>query len=140
PFFEGEQRHALRAREALQRGHERRGGGRHQRRGGERGAPVDTEEVGHPRRGLQLRDIHVQIHPVDALDIQRDLLLQNCGNRLCYAHSCLWLLGAPPSQPTATRSIRSRCTALPLFPPPEAAHSLHLVGLRRSLVRFRTNG
>jgi hypothetical protein len=40
---------------------------------------------------------------------------------MCYAHGALWLLGARPSQPTATRSIWSRCTALLLFPQPEAS-------------------
>ena len=136
PFLEREQRDALRAREPLQRCHERAGHRLHQRRGGERGTPVLPEEVRHARRGLQVRHIHVQIHPVDAFDLQGDLLIQDGRHRLCYAHSGLWLLGALRSQPTATRSIRSRCTALLLFPQPEAAHSLQLVGLRRSLARY----
>jgi hypothetical protein len=38
------------------------------------------EERGHAAFVLQLRDIGIEVHPVDALDFQRDVLPQDFGD------------------------------------------------------------
>src|SRR6266566_6561167 len=144
PFAEGEQRHALCARESLQGRHEGGGDDRHQRGGGEGGAAVLAKEVGHPAGVLQPGHIHVQIQAVDALNFQSHMLSQDGSNRVWYAHTALWLWDALRSQLTATRSYMESAYRTPFVPatrgspvPPSTnANPVHLVGLRRSLVRL----
>ena len=53
-------------------------GGRSQRRGGgHRLAQVPVDIADQPGRVLQLRDIHVQVHPVDALHLERHMARQH---------------------------------------------------------------
>ena len=52
---------------------------------------VKTEETRYPRLALQSRHVDIQIHPVDPLKLQGDVLTQNLGNAAWYAHSRLRL-------------------------------------------------
>jgi hypothetical protein len=56
---------------------------RHQCRRGELVAPVEPEESHDASIVLDLRDVDVQVHPVDRLDFQRDVFLENFGCRAC---------------------------------------------------------
>jgi hypothetical protein len=52
----------------------------HQRRGGEWHPPMAFEEADHAQLVLQTGLVDVQIHTVDALDLQRDTLGQHLGD------------------------------------------------------------
>ena len=52
----------------------------HEGRRRPRVAAVLAEEVHHAAYMLELRHIHVEVHPVDALDFQRDVLAQDLGD------------------------------------------------------------
>jgi hypothetical protein len=76
-FLKREQRHALRGHEGLDRGHERHADGGHQDRGRKRVTSVRAEEGRHAAVVLQLGHVDVEIQPVDALHLQRRVLLEN---------------------------------------------------------------
>ena len=40
-------------------------------------APVEPEEGDHSPFILQPRDVHVEVHPIDALQFQRDVLVDD---------------------------------------------------------------
>jgi hypothetical protein len=80
PLLEREQRHAVRVREGVNRRHERLADGVHQHRRGKRMAAVLPEERGHPARVLQLGHVRVEVQPINALDLQRDVLTQDFGD------------------------------------------------------------
>jgi hypothetical protein len=52
----------------------------HQRRGGEPVAAVEVEERGRAARVLQQRLVDVEVHPVDRLDLERDMPVQDIGH------------------------------------------------------------
>jgi len=52
----------------------------HQRRGRERLAPMSPEEPHHPVDVLKLRHVQVAEHPVDRLDLQRHMFVQDISN------------------------------------------------------------
>ncbi len=52
----------------------------HQRRGHEREPAMALEEADHPQLVLQTGLIEVQVHPVDALDLQGHMIRKNVGN------------------------------------------------------------
>jgi hypothetical protein len=62
-------------------GHERRGHRRHQRRGRKPVPPVPHEERGDPRAVLQPRLVHVQVHPVDRLELEQHVTSQHISGR-----------------------------------------------------------
>jgi hypothetical protein len=49
-------------------------------------AEMKTEEGGHPSRPLQRGHVHVEVHSVDALHFQGDVLADNIGDTPWYAH------------------------------------------------------
>ena len=67
-------------------GDERLGDGIHQNAGSELMAEMKTEEGGHPSRPLQRGHVHVEVHAVDALHFQGDVLADNIGDTPWYAH------------------------------------------------------
>lgn len=64
-------------RELLYRGDERLGLGRHTGSGGEALSQVAAQVPHDPTDALQLRYIHVQVHPVDAFGLQNDVITQD---------------------------------------------------------------
>jgi len=47
---------------------------------------MPAEEPRHPRRVLQPRLVDVQIHPVDAIHLERDVLSQDISDAAGYRH------------------------------------------------------
>ena len=45
---------------------------------------MHPEETGRPVRALQPRHIDVEVHPVDPLDRQSDVIAENFRHALCY--------------------------------------------------------
>ena len=43
-------------------------------------------EVGDARLSLEDRHVQVEVHPVDALDLQGGVLVENLGHAACYSH------------------------------------------------------
>jgi len=80
------------------------GNGIHQRRGGEGMATVETKEEHDTPVRLEPGDVDVEVHSVDTLDFQGDVILQDFGHSPCYNHRCLWLQAALTGQLTAERS------------------------------------
>ena len=74
-------RNLLSSGERFQCRHERLADRIHQSAGGELVATMESKEAGHTLFPLQSRNINVQVHPVDSLDLQRHVLLQNFGDR-----------------------------------------------------------
>jgi hypothetical protein len=66
--------------ELADRGDERLGHRGHQRRGGEGVAAVEVEEPGRPARVLQQRLVDVEVHPVDRLELERDMPVEDIGH------------------------------------------------------------
>src|SRR4029077_16635512 len=62
--------------------------------------PLDVTD--QPSRELQVRDIDVQIHPVDALDLELHMLAKDIADRSRYGHDGLRSDGRPAGQLTAT--------------------------------------
>ena len=62
---------------------------------------VKTEKTRHPRLALQARHIHVQIHPVDPLELQGHVLAQNLAQR-CVLCSSPAPVGSGPSGSNAS--------------------------------------
>ena len=59
---------------------ERLGDRIHQRTGGKPVSEMEPEKAGNPSGTLQRRHINVQVHPVDALNLQRHVLPKNFGD------------------------------------------------------------
>ena len=79
-LLERDERDLVRLHEGVNGGDEPLADGIHQRRRGDGLAAVTPEEGGDPALVLQPRHVGVQVHPVDALDFQRDVLPQNLGD------------------------------------------------------------
>ena len=79
PFPEGDHGNLFLARKSLPRADKRLADGLHQDAGGKRVSAMKSEEAGHTPFPLQLRDVHVQVHPVNAFDLQSHMLPQNLG-------------------------------------------------------------
>ena len=141
---ERDQRHAVLRHEDLDRRDEGLADRIHQRRGGERVATMRAEEVRHPALVLQLRHVDVEVHPVDALDLERRVLGEDLARR-CVVESWLAPVDGGPSWTnyplgglmSGSESMASRCPSAgaPLRLAHAPALTIHLVGLRRSLVR-----
>src|SRR3954467_10868373 len=70
-----------------------------------------AKELHHPALTLQRWNVHVQIHPINALQLERDVLLEDFGYALWYAHFRL-RYDSDPSGSTATSvAISSAGTA-----------------------------
>ena len=66
---------------------ERLGDRIHQRTGGELVAAMKPEKAGHSSCPLQRWNVHIQVHPVDSLDLQRYVLPEDLSDCPWYAHS-----------------------------------------------------
>ena len=147
-FLEGDQRHRLLRHEPVDRPHERLAHRGHEGRGRKQLAPVRTEEVRHPAFILEPGNIHVEVHPVDALDLERPVWSRRISPTVrgrLMAGSGRW--GSLVDLLPARRAHeRGRCLdRIPLSHGrgPSRVHSRaqshgdrHLVGPRLSLVRF----
>ncbi len=80
PGAEVDQIHALVGDEAVDGRHEGLRDRVHEHRGHEREPPVELEEAHHPEIVLQTRLVEVEVHPVDALDFQRDVVAEDIGH------------------------------------------------------------
>ena len=60
---------------------------RRDRRGrGKTLAPMNPQVADNSTNRLQMRDVDVQVHPVDRLDLQHHMVTQDIRHRSCYAH------------------------------------------------------
>ncbi|MGX6566878.1 hypothetical protein [Cupriavidus necator] len=66
----------------LNAGHEGHGLGRHRRRRGKALTEMATQVPHHAADALQLRHVHVQVHPVDAFALEYDVIAQNFAHTL----------------------------------------------------------
>src|SRR5262249_37912673 len=80
--------------EALDGGDEGRAHGGHEGRGGEGFPAVKAEEGRDAAFGLQSRLIDVEIHAVDAFDLEGHVLVEDIGDRTWYSHD--WLRSSRP--------------------------------------------
>src|SRR5580658_62827 len=80
------QRNLLLFREMLHRRHEGFGHGVHQGRRGEFVAAVTAEKLGDSAFALQHRHVDIEIHPVDALQLESHMVIEDIGDALWYAH------------------------------------------------------
>jgi hypothetical protein len=83
---EVDHRHARVATEPVDRGDKPLSDRVHQRRRGERRSPVPTEEPDRPVHMLQPGLVDVEIHPVDALDLQGDVVIEDISDAAGYRH------------------------------------------------------
>ena len=58
----------------------------HRRRRRKTLAPMNPQVAHHSADRLQMRDIDIQVHPVDRLDLQYHMVTQDFRHRSCYAH------------------------------------------------------
>jgi hypothetical protein len=77
---EGRQGDSLLFRERLDGRDERPGDPVHERGGGEDHPPVLLEEADHAKVHLKLRNIDVQVHPVDSFELQSHMIVQERGD------------------------------------------------------------
>lgn len=80
PLDELDQRDGVVGGEPAHPGVERLGDRRQRRGGVHRAAELAAQEPDQTESALQLRHVHVQVHPVDALDLEPDVLGQHIGN------------------------------------------------------------
>src|SRR5205823_10388337 len=112
---------------------------------GNRVTAMLAQEANHAQFVLEPGDVGVEIHPVDALHFQGHMLLQDFREGLGQSHGRLRLrASALRGHPTAWRSHEPEGLPLPVWRRDRSrlhyvstgrVPALHLVGLRRSLVR-----
>jgi hypothetical protein len=74
---EMDERHVIGVDEPVNVANERLGHLGHQRRGGVDESPMADEEHASPTRVLQPRLVHVEVHPIDRLDLEPDMARQD---------------------------------------------------------------
>jgi hypothetical protein len=84
-LFEGDEGDGVLLGEGLQAADEVFGHGVHEGGGGEAVAAMIAPEVGDPLVGLEPRDVEVEVHPVDALDLEGDVILEDIGDGSWYS-------------------------------------------------------
>jgi hypothetical protein len=77
PFAELHDRNALSPGERFHGGNEPLADGVHQRAGGELVTTMKAEETGDAALALQRANVDIQVHPVDSLDLQGDVVGQD---------------------------------------------------------------
>ncbi len=96
PLLKCEHRHLMRLGIPFNRCDKGVADGRHRGRRRDRAMPLLLEKPARPGLPLQVGDIDVQVHAVNALNFQRHVLAQGFSERKrCYTHSGSWLLGCP---------------------------------------------
>src|SRR5450755_4034859 len=115
----------------------------HQRTGRKLVTAMESEEAGYSPFPLQRRHIYVQVHPVNALNLQADMLSNHFGDTSWDTHWRLRLTPALRDQPPLSGSMNGIARQYPARPEPILGLSdiaqppdIHLVGLRRSLVSY----
>ena len=76
-FLEGDQRQLVLGDERVDGRHKGLADRGHEHRGGKHLAPVRAEEGRHARVELEPGDIHVEVHPVDAFDLECRMVFQD---------------------------------------------------------------
>jgi len=95
PGGEGEERNLLPGCEGLDRPDEGLADRVHQSRGGDRVPAVVPEEPDHPALRLELGDVHVEVHPVDALHFQGHVVAEDLRHGSWYTYGWLRSFGGP---------------------------------------------
>ena len=80
PLGEGDQGDLFLLDEAIDRGDEGLAHGVHEGRGGEGLSAMEAEESGHAAVGLQPGLVDVEVHAVDAFDLEGHVLLEDIGD------------------------------------------------------------
>src|SRR6266481_1936429 len=97
-----------------------------------------AEELDDSLLVLQARHEHVEVHPVNPLDRQPDMTADDLGHALCYHLPGSGRAGfASRRRLDRTSVLETGLTRARHEPAIGATKSTRLVGLRRSLVRFR---
>jgi hypothetical protein len=81
--------------EAFDGSHKVSGKGTHESRGSDRLAAMLTKESHHAAGILQAGDIGIEVHAVDALYLQSDVILQDRSEAVCYAHGGSFAVHGP---------------------------------------------
>src|SRR5918992_6220962 len=105
----------------------------HEGRGGEGVSPVKAPERGNTTLALELGLVDVEVQAVDTLDFQGHMLADDLGDGARYTHGWLRSSRLLEGPPTAKRFYWGCFQYTPFLGTTGAF--LHLVGLRRSLVR-----
>src|ERR1700726_1189762 len=86
PLLEGNQIDALVVDELIDVANKRFRHRCHRRRRGKTLAPMNPQVAHHGSHRLQMRDVDIQVHPVDRLDLQLHMLTQDFRHRSRYVH------------------------------------------------------
>jgi hypothetical protein len=102
-LLEGDERNTVRLGEILKPADEILGHRIHQGGGGEAVAAMEAPEVGDGLVGLEPGDVEVEVHPVDALEFEGDVFVEDLGDGAWYGHGGLrwWTPGHFDGPPTA---------------------------------------
>ena len=119
PLGEGEQRDGVLVGEVCDGLEEGVADGGEQGRGGEEVSAVVAEEGDDAQLALELGDIDVEVHAVDAFNCQGNLIAEDSGDGLGYSHGGFWSQGA--ARPTDRSAVHkgSGSSAPRSFPRPE---------------------
>ena len=113
PLLKRDQGNAMAFSEALYRSDKCRGHRFEQHGGCKPMSKVKAQIVRDPFGRLQSRHVEIQIHPVDSLDFQNHMLLQDLRHALCYRHGDSVWLPRPSLRKRHHRHVRN-ITALRL--------------------------
>ena len=86
PLLESHQIDALAPNKFLDVANERFCHRRHRRRRGKPLPPVTAQVTHHGAHRLQMRNVDVEVHPVDPLDLQHHVIAQDIRHRSCHTH------------------------------------------------------
>src|SRR5262249_392673 len=115
-FGEAEQVEGVLVGEGLDGLDEGVGDGGEQGGGGEEVPSVVAKEGDHAELTLEFGDEDVEVHAVDALDFQGDVLAEDSGDGLGYTHGGFWSQGAERPTDRSAVSTRVRPVRSPLVP------------------------
>ena len=133
PLLEGNQINALVVDESIDVANERFRHRRHRRRRGKTLAPMNPQVAHHGSNRLQMRDVDIQVHPVDRLDLQHHMVTQDFRRRSRYAHRGLRSSTGPRTHRASSSYNQGSPCRLDRSPHTPPRMLIQLVGLRRSL-------
>ena len=119
-LLEGDQVDTVLGDEVLDVGHEASGHRVHECRRSERRSPVALEESHHAGLVLELGHVEVQVHAIDALDLQGHVIVEHFGHRTGYGH-----FRAPVDMALTGNNRFGRFKARPHGPAPRLGRSPH---------------